>query len=186
MIIIVLVILNTLLLYNLNSNNNYINELQLGISTVNGNLVMVRGKKDKLVSNLELSFIDRGKRVSNFDSLLLVTNKPLLVFRIHQNNCNDCVSQSLIHIHELSTQNDNLPFNLVVSTNYRSVDLLRQDFNLKLLPVRYDDMIDLELDYTAQPYFLLVDQEGRVSNMFVPEYDMMGLFKAYLKSVSTY
>ena len=130
-----------------------------------------------------MSFVDWGKKVNNFDSVLSLRQRPLLVLLIHERNCNDCINQSLVHLNNLTAQEDSIPFDVIVSTSYKSLDLLRQDFNLKLLPIQYDDTIDLELDYTSQPYVFLIDQEGIVSNLFVPEYDVMELFIAYLKSI---
>lgn len=181
--IMALVLLNLLLLNRLYSSNRYISELQQGMTVINDNQLMVRGKKDKLVANIELSFVDWGKKVNNFDSVLSLRQRPLLVLRIHEKNCNDCINQSLIHLNNLIAQEDSIPFDVIVSTSYSSLDLLRQDFNLKLLPIQYDHTIDLELDYTSQPYIFLVDREGIVSNPFVPEYDIMELFIAYLKSI---
>lgn len=181
--IMALVLLNLLLLNRLYSSNRYISELQQGMTVINDNQLTIRAKSNRLISNIELSLVDQGKKINNFHTELSERQRPLLVLRIHENNCNDCVSQSLVHLNDLTTQEDSIPFDVIVSTSYKSLDLLRQDFNLKLLPIQYDDTIDLELDYTYQPYVFLVDQEGIVSNLFVPEYDIMELFIAYLKSI---
>ncbi|MFY0594262.1 hypothetical protein [Roseivirga sp.] len=180
--IILLVSLNAILIIRLNSNGKYINELQQGIVTINNNHLFAKEKNDKFISNSELRFTDANKKIHDFDSLLLIKKKPLLVLRIHENNCNDCVHQSLIHINELLTNND-LPFDVVVSSSYTNLDLLRQDFDLKFLSVQKDKRINLELDLTSQPYIFYIAMDGRVSNLFVPEYDLMELFLAYLKSV---
>lgn len=178
-----LVLLNLLLLNRLSSSNTYISDLQQATTVINSNHLMTQSKKDKLVSNLELGFIDAGNKIANFDSLLLQKNRPLLVLRIHENNCNDCVSQSLVHINNLLVNKDEIPFDVVVSTSYKSIDLLMQDFDLKFLPIQTDDRIDLEIDYTSQPYVFVINREGIVSKIFTPEYDMMELFVAYLKSI---
>ncbi|WP_323757606.1 hypothetical protein [Roseivirga sp.] len=178
-----LVILNVLMMSKLASGNKYISELQQAMGVVNDNHLIVKERKDKLISNLTLGFLDSGKTLDNLDSLLLQKKRPLLVLRIHENNCNDCVSQSLVHINDLLKKKENIPFDVVVSTSYQSINLLMQDFDLKFFPIQIDNTIDLEIDYTSQPYVFLISQEGLVSRVFVPEFDEMELFSAYLQSI---
>lgn len=182
LIIVALILLNFALLYRLLSSNKYIDELQQAISVINENQVIARGQKDKLFSDVELSFIDWGKKLNDFDSLLL-KKKSLLVLRVHPNNCNECVSQSLVYINRLIAKGDDLPFDLLVSTSYENLDLLRQDFDLKFMSIKFTKRLELELDFTSKPYFFVVNPDGRISNLFVPEYDMMELFIAYLNSI---
>ena len=178
-----LIVLNLLLLLKLNSNNTYINELKEGIVKINENHISTIGKADRLTTNLETSFIDAGKRLEIFDSELFGKKDHLLVLRIHENNCNDCVKQSLVYLNRLVAEKTKSPFNIAVSTSYNSIEALRQDFDVKFLPIHQIPEINLDMDFTLQPYVFLVSREGFVSNVFVPEFDSMELFAAYLQSL---
>mgnify|MGYP003134196852 CR=1 FL=1 len=181
----VLLAFNLLLLFRLNSNNNYINELKQGIVKINENHISSIGKVERLVANIETGFIDSGKEIINFDSQLFGEKDLLLVLRIHENNCNDCVKQSLIYLNDIIKEKRDTSFNIAISTSYNNLDILRQDFDVKFLPVQQDIQLNLDIDFTSQPYVFLVSRNGRVSNIFVPEFDSMELFVAYLQSISS-
>ena len=159
--------------------------MKQGIVKINENHISSIGKVERLVANIETGFIDSGKEIINFDSQLFGEKDLLLVLRIHENNCNDCVKQSLIYLNDIIKEKRDTSFNIAISTSYNNLDILRQDFDVKFLPVQQDIQLNLDIDFTSQPYVFLVSRNGRVSNIFVPEFDSMELFVAYLQSISS-
>lgn len=177
-----LIILNLALLYKIYSGNLFINTLRQTLSSVNYNNSMVRGQKNKIVSDYQLAYADWGKSIDNYNEKFSENTLGILVFRIHSNNCNECVSQSLKYINNFISESYTSIKIVISVTGDGAIELIKM-YDLELFEIQYEDKINLDIDLTTKPYFFLVNKKGIVSDIFIPEYDIMELFEAYINSI---
>lgn len=107
------------------------------------------------------------------------TSGPVLVLRVHEYNCNDCVNSSLT---ELKTLKNVLKCPVIVLANYPAIESVKRDFPDIRYPIILADTIPLDVAGVSKPYFFLLANE-RISNLYFPNYRMMGLFRKYLETL---
>lgn len=103
-----------------------------------------------------------------------------LVLRFHENDCNDCVKQSIQTI--VKYKKTNPETNFVVVADYSNMAKLNRDFPFIPVPVYLVENLNLDIEGNKSPYIFLI-KNNRYEKVFFPNYLAMDMLDAYLKTL---
>lgn len=192
--IVLLIILNIVLLFQLKSEKVYTQAIS---ERHNEQLSKEQLKSQLLFRNLFYQYESEALHIVDFslkdietrDSFFvssLIENKPILLFRFKETHCDLCVNKFMELLKKVP---DDFPAqNLVVLCGYANVHEYRtfvRKNNLRMPIFNVREIPDLPIEKKSSPYFFVLDSEMRIKNMFIPdedEPDNMNKYLAFVKN----
>jgi len=117
----------------------------------------------------------------------LPQDKSVLACIFSDNQCKDCVNKAIDNLHRFAffQSDSSLIFFLCTSGTYRAFNLSRtnhsiQDFNAHLI-VDIHFPLDFAID---EPYYIMINKDLTVSNIFVPNINFPEITKTYFEIVT--
>lgn len=98
-----------------------------------------------------------------------------LVLRVHINNCNDCVNQTLRRMEMLSKMKD---VNPIVLANFPTAQAFKAIYPTSL-PVKIVGHISQDSISASKPYLMLVNRSGKIEDSLLPEWDMLDILDSF-------
>lgn len=178
-------ILSILLIVLVNNSNKYRNTIKV----LRNEIADSEGKTQKLKELNSLSYsanniIRNNKIDSSFIKEILKyksnSKKKVLVFRIHENDCNECVNFSLTIIKKLKKEKN---FEVLLLPNYKDLKRFDNEYGSKEYGILPISDFGLDLTGVSKPYLFIVDENFKVSSVFFPNYLFMDQLEQYLKNV---
>lgn len=163
--------------------NNDIDKSKLSVKEVS-QLYLIN--QDINNENLGYKLPDIQLQFGSLSSFIKNRNKPILIFRIKETHCNTCVQHALNILSEVF--DDNME-NIMIVGSYTLTRNLKIVLNQKL---KTDCIIqnetskifaNKELERYESPYFFILHQNMRISNIFMPDLTFPKLEEQYLKGV---
>lgn len=179
--IFILLLINIWSIIKLTKTNAAARELELLAASRKSELVSLQKDLNTLKQNMSLAFkagSNKFRTVPGLDSLQR-TEKKLLVLRVHQDNCNECVIQSLRALEEAKVS---LP--VVLLANFPAVDGVVNNFGKTAYPIVLARRVSLDLPGVSNPYFFILNGNGTVSDIFFPDWKLMDVFSKYIEAVT--
>lgn len=126
----------------------------------------------------------KGKRIINFSSILK-SNDPVLFFRFKETNCDACIQEAMIMLHEIPSSYSP-SVKIVILCSYSNVRQFYAFANEEKeeFEVYNVDSLPLYIDKLENPYFFVMNQDMRIRNIFIPLKDDSQYTKDYLKCVT--
>ena len=156
-----------------------IQQLTFVIGSKEKHIYEIRNNASYLKDNLFIGL----NRFNISDSVIgkLHLRKPLLILRIHKNDCNPCVTQSL---EVLAKRAGKLNYNVAVFADYSSEDAVKQNFSFSY-PVYIIGKNDIEIDKKtdSRAYYFVLEKDNQLHNVFMPQSGRMNLFEEYLDTL---
>jgi hypothetical protein len=184
--IIICIIINLLLLYNLNRRNDEINYLGNSIELLQN----TKELNILLKSNCLLQHIDEGKAVNNVDLLNIngtktcfkdvVSNSPKLVLYFSEKGCVTCIDNTIKLIKNYASKISKS--NLIVIASFENV----REFKLFTYEIEYDTFLlrgqnlGLDIENFQIPFIFYVDNNMFVRNLFIPSKEIHEISINYL------
>lgn len=178
-------ILSILLIVSVNNSNKYRNTIKV----LRNEIADSEGKTQKLKELNSLSYsanniIRNNKIDSSFIKEILKyksnSKKKVLVFRIHENDCNECVNFSLTIIKKLKKEKN---FEVLLLPNYKDLKRFDNEYGSTEYGILSISDFGLDLTGVSKPYLFIVDENFKVSSVFFPNYLFMEQLEQYLKNV---
>lgn len=178
-------ILSILLIVSVNNSNKYRNTIKV----LRNEIADSEGKTQKLKELNSLSYsanniIRNNKIDSSFIKEILKyksnSKKKVLVFRIHENDCNECVNFSLTIIKKLKKEKN---FEVLLLPNYKDLKRFDNEYGSTEYGILPISDFGLDLTGVSKPYLFIVDENFKVSSVFFPNYLFMEQLEQYLKNV---
>ncbi|WP_313258305.1 hypothetical protein [Sphingobacterium sp.] len=178
-------ILSILLIVLVNNSNKYRNTIKV----LRNEIADSEGKTQKLKELNSLSYsanniIRNNKIDSSFIKEILKyksnSKKKVLVFRIHENDCNECVNFSLTIIKKLKKEKN---FEVLLLPNYKDLKRFDNEYGSTEYGILPISDFGLDLTGVSKPYLFIVDENFKVSSVFFPNYLFMDQLEQYLKNV---
>jgi len=153
-----------------------------GIEMLTNNCEMQKHRADEyysmILNNLysESSFLCDTILLTKLETLQqvplcsLIQNGPILVLRFSQYSCDVCVKRELSKLHEMNEYFDSNKFIIIASfDNIRFANLYKLDYDIKYPFYLVDEKVfDVPLEELLLPYFMLIEEDYRVSKVFYP------------------
>jgi len=104
-----------------------------------------------------------------------------LIFRVHSNDCNDCVRNSLLvlkkhHVDKL------MP--IVMYADYPNIKSFRSDFPDISYPVIIQNSLETDLPKVSKPYiFVYSPSSATATRYFYPNWRLMDAFEQYVNTL---
>jgi hypothetical protein len=142
-----------------------IKEITAKASYLNDNLIIGYNKfsiSDSVISNLHLS-------------------KPLLILRIHSEDCNTCIAQSL---KVLEIKANQLKYNVAVFADFPSENAVKHEFSVRYpIFIIGKNKIDIDKKAGASAYYFVLEKNNHLRDIFMPQSGRMNLFEEYLNTL---
>ncbi|GGF45421.1 hypothetical protein GCM10011339_37370 [Echinicola rosea] len=167
----------------------------------NGFLVQLNEHQESLLasykSGLQVSAVNGGQQLDSIwakDSkgrmIPLVDifdpgQEHILVFRYSESHCESCITASLSVLKEWQSKLGNS--NLVLLGDFSNNKIYRKELDMyQLESVRAYNVprFNLPAENLGFPYFMVLDQEGRTSNVFLPEKGTPDITRHYLEGMA--
>jgi hypothetical protein len=179
--IVVLITLNVVVLYKLYHSRMDIKNLKFRIDKKNEQIVSIKNTFYKLESSkMAADRLEGSDCIENFPNIVK-TNEPILIFRIHENNCNDCVEQALQKLEEVRRHRN---INIIILAKYPSLSSVRLNFKINFPTYIFRELKQDSLANT-KPYFFVL-KNGKMENVFFPDWEMPELLSNYIGRLKIY
>jgi hypothetical protein len=179
--IVVLIVLNVVALYKLYHSKMDIKNLKFRIDKKNEQIVSIKTMFYKLESSKMAADRLEGSDCNKYFLNIVKTNEPTLIFRIHENNCNDCVEQALQKLEEVRRQRN---INIIVLAKYPSLSSVSLNFKINFPTYIFRELKQDSLANT-KPYIFVL-KNGKMENVFFPDWEMPELLSNYIDRLKIY
>lgn len=111
--------------------------------------------------------LERQKGINDVDT----TKQDIkLVARFAQYHCKECVSYFLSKLKSVSQQIGEDKFIIMASyENPNSLNIIRQQFDIRNMETYNIESLNIEAEEYGYPYFFILSNNERISDVFVPE-----------------
>lgn len=179
--IVVLIALNVVVLYKLYHSRLDIKNLKFRMDKKNEQIISLKTIFYKLESSKMAADRIEGSDFKEFFPYIVKTNEPILIFRIHENNCNDCVEQALQKLEEVRGQGN---IKIIVLAKYPSLSSVSLNFKINF-PTYIFRYIKQDSLANTKPYFFVL-KNGKMENVFFPDWEMPELLSNYIDRLKIY
>lgn len=190
-VIIILIILNGLLSYNLFLNNKKLNYINLALNRKNKEISTFQSnfKWEKVNNNLildeDLGFFDvSGNKILAKNFL----KKNMIVLRFSESNCEDCINSEI----DVLLKNKELKENIILIISLqkkRDLFVYHRKYkekglkNIKMYLLA-DNGLNIPAEKLNMPYYFCVNSSLTMTNFFIPQKDKPKLSENYLETTS--
>ena len=164
-----------MLLYKLYDSKKSIKHLNFRMEKKNEQIVSLKTLFHKLESSKMAADRIEGSEFNGNIYEITKNIEPTLIFRIHENNCNDCVEKALLKLEEIKKQKK---INIIVLAKYPSLPNVLQKFEIHFPIYIYGDFKQDSIANT-KPYFFVL-KNGKMENIFFPDWEMPELLSNYI------
>lgn len=181
-----LVVLCLFILYRLYETKIDLKHLNFRIEQKNEQIIAAKSIYYKLNSSVLATNMMEGSLFKPHFTLPSTNQRATLFLRIHENNCNDCVEQTLRQLEGLKENgngNGNGNVNIIVLAMYPNIESVKSNFKITF-PVILFREFEQDLIAKTRPY-LFVLENNYMQNVFFPDWEMPELLTNYVKSVKT-
>jgi hypothetical protein len=110
----------------------------------------------------------------------LKSRSNLLILRVHENNCNDCVKESLMVMKKIQ---ETTLVDCLIFANYPSVYAFKTSYPNEFETFIVRQMVQDSATNTKPFLFFLEDINSPIRYAFVPEWDMTNLLEGYYNMI---
>ncbi len=174
-LVILLLLIDVFMIYKVYSTTTDKNNIAFVSNTRAKALADAKGQNYKLVQDLLAAQKIEASELPDSIAKVLSKKYPVIVLRIHLNNCNDCVKESLKLMDKLS---ETTTLHSMVLANFPNKEALFAAFPIKV-PYILTEKIDQDSASSTKPYLFTVSSGKIISNVYLPEWDMLDLLDGY-------
>lgn len=116
----------------------------------------------------------------------VLSGRKTLVYNFTQMQCKMCIESQIKALKSIFGNDTTNVVLLANTTNYRDLFVLSHTYNIKYPIYKLEGSLKLPTDTLMMPYFMLVDEDLRIVNVFITMKERMNYSIAYLKSMYRY